>query len=81
MRLRIQVRSYDAMCQMIAVNLGIGILPLQACAPQIKALDLKVARLEDSWAKRNLLLATKEYGRQSPACTLLIEHLLQQRAT
>jgi len=30
MRLRIQVRSYDAMCQMIAVNLGIGVLPLQA---------------------------------------------------
>lgn len=81
MRLRIQVRSYDAMCQMIAVNLGVGILPLQACAPQIKALDLKVARLEDGWAKRKLLLATKEHGRQSPACTLLIEHLLQKNAT
>ena len=78
MRLRIQVRSYDAMCQMIAVNLGVGILPIQACAPQIKAMDLKAARLEDGWAKRNLLLATKEYGRQSPASTLLIEHLLQR---
>jgi len=77
MRLRIQVRSYDAMCQMIAVNLGVGILPLQACAPQIKAMDLKVVRLEDVWAKRNLLLATKEHGRQSPASILLIEHLLQ----
>jgi DNA-binding transcriptional LysR family regulator len=78
MRLRIQVRSYDAMCQMIAVNLGVGILPLQACAPQIKAMDLKVVRLEDVWAKRNLLLATKENGRQSPASSMLIEHLLQQ---
>lgn len=78
MHLRIQVRSYDAMCQMIAVNLGVGILPLQACAPQIKAMDLKVIRLEDAWAKRNLLLATNEYGRQSPASTLLIEHLLQR---
>ena len=78
MRLRIQVRSYDAMCQMIAVNLGVGILPLQACAPQIKAMDLKVVHLEESWAIRNLLLATKEHGRQSPACSLLIEHLLRQ---
>jgi molybdate transport repressor ModE-like protein len=81
MRLRIQVRSYDAMCQMIAVNLGVGILPLQACAPQIKAMDLKVVRLEEDWAKRNLLLATKEHGRQSPASSLLIEHLLQQKRT
>ncbi|WP_353427068.1 LysR family transcriptional regulator [Polynucleobacter sp. MWH-UH19D] len=78
MRLRIQVRSYDAMCQMIAVNLGVGILPIQACAPQIKAMDLKVIHLDDAWAKRNLLLATKEEGRQSPVCSLLIEHLLQK---
>lgn len=78
MRLRIQVRSYDAMCQMIAANLGIGILPLQACGPQIKAMDLKVVRLEDTWSKRNLLLATKEQGQPSPACTLLMEHLLKQ---
>lgn len=81
MRLRIQVRSYDAMCQMIAVNLGVGILPIQACAPQIKAMDLKVIRLDDAWAKRNLLLASKENGRQSPASTLLIEHLRQKIPT
>ena len=77
MRLRIQVRSYDAMCQMIAVNLGVGVLPLQACAPQIKAMDLKAVHLEESWAKRNLLLANKANGYQSPACTLLIEHLTE----
>jgi DNA-binding transcriptional LysR family regulator len=79
MRLRIQVRSYDAMCQMIAVNLGIGILPLQACEPQIQAMDLKVVRLDDAWAKRNLLLAIKENGYQSPASALLGEHLLQKK--
>jgi DNA-binding transcriptional LysR family regulator len=76
MQLRIQVRSYDAMCQMIAVNLGIGVLPLQACAPQIKAMGLKAIPLEDTWAKRNLLLAMKIDGYQSPACTLLRDHLL-----
>jgi molybdate transport repressor ModE-like protein len=81
MRLRIQVRSYDAMCQMIAVNLGVGILPIQACAPQIKAMDLKVIRLDEAWAKRNLLLASKENGRQSPVSTLLIEHLRQKIPT
>ena len=76
MQLRIQVRSYDAMCQMIAVNLGIGVLPLQACAPQIKAMGLQAIPLEDAWAKRNLLLAMKIDGYQSPACTLLRDHLL-----
>lgn len=77
MKLRIQVRSYDAMCQMIGVNLGIGVLPIQACAPQIKAMGLKAIQLEDSWAKRNLLLATKAGVYQSPAATLLSQHLLK----
>ena len=78
MSLRIQVRSYDAMCQMIAVNLGIGVLPIQACAAQIKAMDLKVIELEDTWAKRNLLVATKAGINHSPATKLLSQHLLGQ---
>lgn len=78
MRLRIQVRSYDAMCQMIAVNLGIGVLPHQACAAQIKAMELKAIKLEDPWSHRNLLLATKANVSQSPASTLLSEHLVSR---
>lgn len=76
MRLRIQVRSYDAMCQMIAVNLGIGVLPLQACAAQIKALNLKTIHLDDHWANRNLLVAMKANINQSPATNLLSQFLL-----
>lgn len=76
MNLRIQVRSYDAMCQMIAVNLGIGVLPIQACAAQIKAMGLKAVQLEDAWAKRNLLVATKAGINHSPATKLLSQHLL-----
>jgi DNA-binding transcriptional LysR family regulator len=78
MSLRIQVRSYDAMCQMIAVNLGIGVLPIQACAAQIKAMGLKTVQLEDEWAKRNLLVATKAGITNSPATNLLSQHLTGQ---
>ena len=78
MSLRIQVRSYDAMCQMIAVNLGIGVLPIQACAAQIKAMGLKTVQLEDVWAKRNLLVATKAGINHSPATKLLSQHLLSK---
>jgi DNA-binding transcriptional LysR family regulator len=76
MKLKIQVRSYDAMCQMIAVNLGIGVLPFQACGAQIKAMNLKVIQLEDEWASRNLLLAMKAKTNLPPAATLLSKHLL-----
>jgi DNA-binding transcriptional LysR family regulator len=76
MRLRIQVRSYDAMCQMIAVNLGIGVLPLQACIAQIQAMNLVAIPLKDAWSQRNLLMATKVGAILSPSAALLCEHLL-----
>jgi DNA-binding transcriptional LysR family regulator len=81
MRLRIQVRSYDAMCQMIAVNLGIGVLPIQACAAQIQAMGLVAIPLNESWAQRKLLLAIREGSTLSPSATLLREHLLRQCAS
>lgn len=81
MRLRIQVRSYDAMCQMIAVNLGIGVLPLQACLAQIQAMNLEVVKLKDVWAQRKLLLAIKIGANLSPSANLLREHLLRQCTT
>jgi DNA-binding transcriptional LysR family regulator len=77
MRLRIQVRSYDAMCQMIAVNLGIGVLPLQACIAQIQAMNLVAIPLKDAWSQRNLLMATKVGAILSPSAALLCEHLLK----
>lgn len=78
MQLRVQVRSFDAMCHMIAANLGIGVLPLSACLPQISALRLKVVKLTDSWASRTLVAATRSGAGLSAAAVLLRDHLLTQ---
>jgi DNA-binding transcriptional LysR family regulator len=75
MRLRVQVRSYDAMCKMISANLGIGVMPLQACAAQLRAMDLTAIKLTDAWSVRNLLLATNASTTQSPSSTLLVQFL------
>jgi DNA-binding transcriptional LysR family regulator len=76
LRLRVQVRSFDAMCQMIDANLGIGVLPLAACQPRIDSMGLKAVRLTDAWAVRRLLLATSAERPLSSAAELLREHLL-----
>jgi len=75
MRLRVQVRSFDAMCHMIEAGLGIGVVPLAACQAQTRALGLKVLRLEDAWATRQLLIATAPGSALSPAASLLVAHL------
>lgn len=80
MRLRVQVRSFDAMCRMIAANLGIGVLPHGTCGAQIKALRLKAIRLEDEWANRPLLLGCKAGAELSSAAALLLDHLRESGA-
>ncbi|MGY6268696.1 LysR family transcriptional regulator [Achromobacter denitrificans] len=75
LRLRVQVRSFDAMCEMIAANLGIGVLPLGACARKLKPWKLKAIRLKDAWAQRQLLVATSASRALSTSATLLVEHL------
>lgn len=76
LRLRIQVRSFDAMCQMIAANLGIGVLPLSVSRQHAKSLRLHAIRLSDIWATRHLMLATRSDSQLSPSAELLSDHLL-----
>jgi DNA-binding transcriptional LysR family regulator len=75
LRLRVQVRSFDAMCNMIGAGLGIGVMPLGVCKPQIKALKLKATEIKDAWSHRELLIASRPSGKLPPAVTALLTHL------
>ena len=57
-KLRMQVRSFDAVCHMVASGLGLAILPKGASLPIVKAMKLCWRPLSDSWAQRRLLVAT-----------------------
>ncbi|NGM89096.1 LysR family transcriptional regulator [Parapusillimonas sp. SGNA-6] len=75
MRLRVQVRSFDAMCRMISAGLGIGILPLATCQTQLAALNLKAVPLTDQWAERRLVVGVRAEGQLSEAARKLLGYL------
>jgi DNA-binding transcriptional LysR family regulator len=75
LRLRVQVRSFDAMCQMIAAKLGIGVLPLAACQELLKPRGLKAVRLTDKWARRQLMLGFSAARPLSAAARMMVEYL------
>ena len=54
LKTRVQVRSFEVMCQMIRSGLGIGILPEEALRPLALALGLSLIRLEEDWAIRHI---------------------------
>lgn len=80
LRLRVQVRSFDAMFGMVAANLGIGVLPWAGCHRQLQPWGLKALRLQDAWAQRQLVIATSASRPLSATASLLLRHLTTERS-
>lgn len=59
MALRVQVRSFEAVCRAVEARLGIGVLPLAAARGLAGALGLAVVTLGDPWALRSMQLVTR----------------------
>lgn len=76
LRLRVQVRSFGAMCRMVGANLGLGLLPLSACEPLLQAYGLRVLRLRDPWARRRLLAGRALDRPPTQAAALLWDRLV-----
>ena len=76
LRIRIHVRSFDAMCQMVAAGLGIAVLPVAAAQPLVQALGLHKIDLSDGWVDRELLLGARDTAALTRPARHLLDHLV-----
>lgn len=72
LRIRVQVRSFDAMCRMVASGLGVAILPHAAAQPYAQAFGLVIVPLEGMNVERRLLLAMRRRAELSAAAAALV---------
>lgn len=75
LRLRIQVRSFEAICRMIHTGMGIGVLPEQVVRNYLPALDVAIIPLTDPWARRELKIGVRNLESLSVTARQLLEHL------
>lgn len=75
LKLRIRVRSFDAMCQMVAADMGIAVLPSDAVRALARSLNLRQIALKDAWAQRRLLIGLRDVNAVPRHVRTLIEHL------
>jgi DNA-binding transcriptional LysR family regulator len=80
LRLRIQVRSFDAICRMVAATRMIGILPRGAATPHAKSMKLRLIPLADEWATRWLLLGVRDSRSLNAPARLLLSHLTDTKS-
>lgn len=74
-RFRVQVSSFDAICRMVAIGLGVSVLPIQAIAQGMIDKSLRIVKLNDAWAHRTLWLGHHKHKRLSPDALKLFEFL------
>jgi DNA-binding transcriptional LysR family regulator len=75
LHVRMRMRGFDAVSRMVAAGLGVGVLPLQAIAPQLAHLDVKAVPLTDAWARRTHSIATRTGVPLAPAARTLVRAL------
>ena len=75
LRVRIHVRSFDAMCQMVANGMGVAVLPEAAIQPHLKSMPLRRILLTDDWVHRQLLIGVRDATAVPRQARLLIDHL------
>ncbi|WP_118178678.1 LysR family transcriptional regulator [Paraburkholderia phosphatilytica] len=75
LKLRIQVRSFDAMCLMVAAGLGIAVLPDAAVSPHLRSMHLHRIPLAEDWAHRELLICARDFKALPKPARLLVNHL------
>src|SRR5574343_409645 len=70
---RIQVRSFNAVCRMVAAGVGIGMVPRSAVP--IGSAGMATVEITDPWAPRDLQLCVRSRQALSLAASALFAHL------
>jgi DNA-binding transcriptional LysR family regulator len=75
LRLRIRLRSFDAVCRMVEASVGVGIVPESTARAAARTLAIEAVPLADEWAVRELRLCVRSLAALPPHTRLLVDHL------
>ena len=75
LRLRVQLRSFDAVCRLVECNVGIGIVPESTARRVARTMAIVVVPLTDPWAVRELTICIRSLRELPPYARQLVEHL------
>ena len=78
--LRLQVRSFEAMCRLIEAGVGIGVVPESAANRHMATMDISLLNLCDSWAIRTRSVLVRDRETLPRTVSTLIDMLVASSA-
>lgn len=76
LRLRIQVKSFEAVCKLVQAGMGIGMLPEVAARDFAPIMGLRLVALTDDWADRIMFVCVRDYDALPTIPRKLVELLV-----
>ncbi len=80
LKLRVQLRSFDAVCRLVECNVGVGVVPATTAARNTKTMSLHRIELTDEWALRNLSICVRKLQDLPLYTQDLVRHLAERSA-
>jgi len=78
LRLRVQVRSFEAVCRMVEAGLGVAILPKNVVSPYTGSGRLRMVPLKDEWARRRMHICVRSLDALPQIGRAMVEHLVRR---
>ncbi|HKE40121.1 MAG TPA: LysR substrate-binding domain-containing protein [Casimicrobiaceae bacterium] len=76
LRLRVQVKSFEAVCKLVQAGMGIGVLPEAAAVDFAPQMGLRLIRLNDTWAGRVMHVCVRDIESLPQIGRKLVEQLV-----
>lgn len=74
-KLRVQLRSFDAICRLVEANVGVGIVPETTVKRTMRNMAISAVQLSDPWAQRDLTICVRDVEALPPYARQLVDHL------
>src|SRR6202790_3981337 len=75
LRFRARMRDFDAICQMVAADVGIAVVPEAAAKRCAGSMPITIIRIRDPWAYRKLAICARSFKTLPRPAKQLVEHL------
>ena len=72
---RARLRDFDAICQMVAADVGVAVVPEAAAKRYARSMPLSIVRIRDAWANRRLVICARSFKALPRPAKHLVEHL------
>ncbi|HEX3861068.1 MAG TPA: LysR substrate-binding domain-containing protein, partial [Stellaceae bacterium] len=70
-----RLRDFDAICQMVAADVGIAVVPEAAARRCAQSMPIAIVRIRDTWANRKLVICARNFRTLSRPAKQLVEYL------